>query len=178
MIDILFVILMIAALVKGYRQGLVLALFSIVAYIIGMAAALKLSAVAAVYLQQHIAVPPRWLPFIAFAAVFIAVVIAVNWAGRLLQKTFELAMLGWLNRLGGIIFFAALYGIIFSIFLFYAEKINLLTASAIRDSLVYPFIKPWGPAVMNSFASIIPLFKDMFTQLESFFETASGKLQQ
>jgi membrane protein required for colicin V production len=176
MIDLIFAVILIIAVIKGLRKGLVVALFSIVAFIIGLAAAMKLSAVVAVYLQKNVAVSNHWLPFISFIIVFLVVVVLVNLGGKLVEKTFEMAFLGWANRLGGAIFYMILYIIIFSIFLFYAEKINLLKQDAIGNSIAYPYIKPWGPAVINTFGKIIPLFKDSFQQLESFFETLSDKI--
>ena len=177
MIDIIFAVLMLVAIIKGYRKGLAVAVFSIVAFIVGLAAALKSSAVVAGYLQKNVSVSSKWLPFISFIIVFIAVVILVNLGGRLIQKTFEMAFLGWVNKLGGIIFFAALYIIIFSIFLFYAEKVHLFESAAIQQSITYPFVKPCGPVVIDSFGKIIPVFKDMFVQLESFFENVTNKIQ-
>lgn len=177
MIDIIFAVLMVVALIKGYRKGLAVAVFSIIAFIIGLAAALKLSAVMAGYLQKNVSVSSKWLPFISFIIVFIVVVILVNWSGRLVQKTFEMAFLGWANKLGGMVFFAALYIIIFSIFLFYAEKIHLFETATIQQSVTYPFVKPWGPVVIEGFGKIIPVFKDMFAQLESFFENVSNKIR-
>ncbi|MFT3682002.1 MAG: CvpA family protein [Ferruginibacter sp.] len=177
MLDLIFAIIMVIAIIKGWRKGLVVAVFSIVAYIIGLAAALKLSAVVAAHLQQNVNVSNKWLPFISFALVFLVVVILVNWAGKLLQNAFEMAFLGWANRLGGIIFFAALYIIIFSIFLFFAEKIRLLSDASIQSSIVYPFVKPWGPVVIDSFGKLVPIFKEMFTQLESFFTAVSDNLR-
>lgn len=176
MIDIIFAVLMVIAIIKGYRKGLVVALFSIIAFIIGLAAAIKLSAVVAIYLQKNISLSGKWLPFISFIVIFIVVAILVNWGGKLVQKTFEMAFLGWANRLAGILFFAALYIIIFSIFLFYAEKIHLFETAAIQQSLAYPLVKPWGPAVINNLGKIVPVFKDMFTQLETFFENVSNKI--
>ncbi len=176
MIDLIFAVILIIAIIKGLRKGLVVALFSIVAFIIGLAAAIKLSAVVAVYLQKNVAVSNHWLPFISFIIVFLVVVVLVNLGGKLVEKTFEMAFLGWANRLGGAIFYMILYIIIFSIFLFYAEKINLLKQDTISNSIAYPYIKPWGPAVINTFGKIIPFFKDSFQQLESFFETLSDKI--
>ena len=176
MIDIIFAVILIIAVIKGLRKGFVVALFSIVAFIIGLAAAIKLSAVVAVHLQNNVALSNRWLPFISFIIVFLAVVILVNLGGKLVEKTFEMAFLGWANRLGGAIFYVLLYIIIFSILLFYAEKINLIKEETISNSVTYPYIKPWGPAVMNGFGKIIPLFKDSFQQLESFFESLSDKI--
>ncbi len=175
-IDFIFAVLIVIACIKGYQRGLILAVFSIIAFIVGLAAALKLSTVVANHFKGSISVSDKWLPFISFVIVFFAVVLLVRWGGKLIEKTFRLVMLGWLNRLGGIIFYAALYIIIFSIFLFYAEKLQVLKPSAIESSLTYSFVQPWGPKVINGFGNIIPVFKDMFDQLELFFSGLSNKI--
>lgn len=176
MIDIIFAILIVVAIFKGYRKGLIIAVFSIIAFVVGLAAALKLSATIAAYLQNSITISSKWLPFLSFAMVFIVVVLLVNIGGKLIERTFEMALLGWANRIGGILLFITLYIIIFSIFLFYAEKIHLFEEATIQSSKAYPFVKPWGPKVMNTFGTILPVFKDMFTQLSNYFESLSTKI--
>ena len=178
MIDIVFAVLIVIAIIKGFQKGLIVALFSIIAFIIGIAAALKLSAVVAGYLQHNMSVSARWLPFISFAIVFLGVVLLVRLGAKLIEKTFQMAMLGWVNRIGGIILFALLYTIIFSIFLFYAEKIHLLEPATIQSSQTFPYIQPWAPKVMDGFGKIIPIFKGMFTELDNFFSGVSAKIQQ
>jgi membrane protein required for colicin V production len=116
------------------------------------------------------------MPFIAFAAVFLLVILLVRLGGKLIEKAFQVVLLGWLNRIGGIVFYAALYIIILSIFIFYAEKLQLLQPAAIHSSLTYNFIQPWGPVVMDSIGKLIPLFKDMFTSLGDFFNSLSNKI--
>jgi membrane protein required for colicin V production len=176
MLDIIFAIIIIIACIRGYQKGLIIAVFSIVAFIIGLAAAIKLSAVVAGWLSNHSNINVKWLPVLSFALVFFIVVVLVNQGGKLIEKTFQMALLGWVNRLGGIVFYAALYIIIFSIFLFYAEKVHVLDAATIGSSQTYPFIKPWGPVVIDGFGKIIPVFKDMFTDLETFFGTIGNKI--
>lgn len=176
MIDIVFAILILIAIIKGYQKGLIIAVFSIIAFVLGLAAALKLSAVVAVYLQNHATISASWLPFISFAIVFLVVVVLVNLGGKLIEKTFEMAFLGWVNRIGGMVLYIVLYLIIFSVFLFYSEKIHLFNEAAFESSKVYPFVKPWGPVVIDGFGKIIPVFKDMFTQLEGYFDSLSSKI--
>ena len=176
MIDIIYAILIVIAIFKGYKKGLIIAIFSIVAFIVGLAAALKLSATVAAYLQNSVSISGKWLPFLSFAMVFGLVTVLVGMGGKLIEKTFEMALLGWANRIGGILLFAILYTIIFSIFLFYAEKIHLFEEATIQSSKVFPFIKPWGPKVINAFGTILPIFKDMFTQLSNYFESLSPKI--
>lgn len=176
LIDFIFATLIILALIKGYQKGLILAIFSIIAFIVGLAAALKLSTVVAAYLKDSISVSARWLPFIAFALVFFIVVLLVRLGARLIEKTFQAVLLGWINRIGGIILYAALYLIILSIFVFYAEKLHLIQPATIQSSVTYKFIQPWGPVIMDNIGRLIPLFKDMFTQLGDFFNSLSNKI--
>jgi len=176
MIDIIFIVLLIIAVIKGLRKGLIVAVFSIIAYIIGIAAALKLSAITAVYLQKNITVSSKWLPFISFAVVFIIVVILVNLAGKLVQRTFETAFPGWINRLAGAALYVLLYCIIFSVFLFYAEKMRFFQPATIQRSSAWSYIRPWAPQLMEGFGRLIPVFKDSFMQLETFFQTLSDKI--
>ena len=70
LIDIIVFILLLLAAYKGFRNGLILALFSFLAFIIGLAAAIKLSAVAAGYIGRAVNVSQRWLPVLAFAVVY------------------------------------------------------------------------------------------------------------
>ncbi|MEO6729985.1 MAG: CvpA family protein [Ferruginibacter sp.] len=178
MIDIIFAILIILAIVKGYRKGLIIALFSIIAFIAGLAAALKLSAAVAVYLQQNVTVSSKWLPVISFALVFFVVVLLIHLGGKLIEKSFEMVSLGWANRLAGIVLYVVLYTIIFSVLLFYADKMAVFDKAAIGSSQAYPLVRPLGPKVMDGLGKLIPLFKDTFSQLESFFGGLSHKIPQ
>lgn len=176
MLDIIFAIIIIIACIKGYQKGLIVAVFSMVAFIVGLAAALKLSAAVAGWLGNHANISAKWLPLLSFALVFFAVVLLVRWGAKLVEKTFQMALLGWVNRIGGMLFYVVLYIIIFSIFLFYAEKLQLLKSESFAASQTWPYIQPWGPAVINGFGKLIPVFKDMFTELQTFFEAAANKI--
>jgi membrane protein required for colicin V production len=178
MIDIIFTILIIVALIKGYQKGLIIAFFSIIALIVGLAAALKLSAAVAIYLQHNVSLASKWLPFISFALVFFLVVFLVHLGGKLIEKTFQMALLGWVNRLGGMLLYALLYTMIFSVFLFYAEKIPVFEKATIQASKTYPVVQPMAPKVIAGIGKLIPLFKDTFSQLESFFGTISNKIPE
>jgi membrane protein required for colicin V production len=174
-IDIIFIVLMLMALFKGLSKGFIVALFSFFAFFIGLAAAIKLSAVVATQFSQTIHATGIWLPVISFLLVFLLVAFLVRLGAKWLQKTIELAWLGWMNRLLGVIFYALLYVMIFSILLFYATKINLLQQNAIDASKTYHFIEPWGPYAMNALGKMFHVFSNMFVDLEDFFGKFSKK---
>ena len=175
-IDILFTVLMLMALYKGVSRGLVVALFSLIAFFVGLAAALKLSATVAVHLSDQTNLTGFWLPIVSFALVFLVVVFLVRMGARWVQQTIELIWLGWLNRLLGVIFYIVLYIIIYSILLFYATQINLIKQDTVVASKTYDFIEPWGPYVMNALGKIFGVFRNMFTELSDFFGRFSKKL--
>jgi len=175
-LDLLFVIILVLAIFKGYQRGLIVGIFSFVAVIIGLAAAIKLSTVVAGYIGETIKVSNEWLPVISFAVVFILVVVLIRLGANMIQKTVEISMLGWVNRLGGILLYIAIYGMVYSVVLFYAEQLKLLQPDTIEKSVTYSYVQPWGPKIINGFASVVPVFKDMFTELESFFDGVAQKM--
>lgn len=177
-LDLLFVIILVLAIVKGYQRGLIVGIFSFVAVIIGLAAAIKLSAVVAGYIGDTIKVSNEWLPVISFAVVFILVVLLIRLGANMIQKTVEISMLGWVNRLGGILLYIAIYGMVYSVVLFYADQLKLLQPDTIEKSVTYSYVQPWGPKIINGFASVVPVFKGMFTELESFFDGVAQKMAQ
>ena len=175
LIDVVCLLLLLWATFKGLRNGFIVGLFSFLAFIIGLAAALKLSTLAAEYIGANTTIGERWIPFIAFAAVFLIVVLLVRLGAKAIESMLRVAMLGWLNRLGGVLLYVLLYLFVFSIILFYAEQLHLIKEEATKNSIVYPYIKPLGPKFIDALGYVIPFFKNMFTELELFFEGISQK---
>ncbi len=170
LIDIVLLILLLLALIKGYRKGLVLAAFSFVGIFLGLAAAVKFSAMVAGWLKEYTHTAVGWLPFIAFIIILIGVWILVRIVSKLIETSLDLVLLGWLNRVAGILLYALIYATVYSIVLFYADKLHLLKSYMISDSLSYDFIKPLGPKFMELFGRILPVFKEAFNELTAFFE--------
>jgi len=177
LLDIIVAVILILAVIKGYQRGLIVGVFSFLAVIIGLAAAIKLSIVVAGYIGKAIKISDAWLPVISFAVVFIIVVLLVRLGANMIQKTVEISMLDWLNRLGGILFYLAIYIIVYSVILFYAEQIKLLQPATAKESVTYSYIEPLGPKVIDGFAYVVPFFRDMFTDLQSFFDGVGRRIE-
>ncbi len=172
-IDIVFLVMLIAGLIKGAMRGIVMALFSFAGWIIGLAAALKLSAVVAVYMQEHTGINAKWLPLIAFILVFAIVALLVRWAGKAIENIFSFTLLGWVNRLGGALLYAGMYVLVGSILLFYAEKMQLISRETLLLSRAYSLTAGIAPAVLEGLGAIIPAFKNTFQELQTFFDKAA-----
>ena len=174
-IDLIFLILMVMAVFKGISKGFIVAVFSLLAFIIGLAAALKLSAVVADHLREKMNVSGYWLPILAFLIVFVAVVFIVRFGAALVKKAVSIAFLGWADSLLGVLLYAVMYTMVFSVILFFATRIHLISADAQATSRTYAFIEPFGPKVMSLLGKAIPIFSHMFSDLSRFFEGVSKK---
>jgi membrane protein required for colicin V production len=177
-IDLIFLFIMLSAAIKGFKNGLVGAAFSFAAFFIGLAAALKLSAIVAAYLQQGFDKPAAWWPVVAFLLVFIVVGSLIRVAAGVLEKALNFAMLGWVNALGGFFIYAILYTLLFSVVIFYYDQIRHISEAAKVESKVYAYIEPWGEWTMRSLAYIIPQFKDVFADMQDFFQKVGEDLKK
>src|SRR5688572_15470249 len=139
-IDVFFAILMVIAIFKGYSRGFVVALFSILAFIAGIAAAMKLSATVANYLGNNAVIGKQWLPVISFLLVFIVVVLLVRLGASVIEKTMQLAMLGWVNKIAGIILYIVLYIVLLSVVIFYANQVKLISDETLKASATWAYV--------------------------------------
>ena len=174
-IDVVFLLFMVLAIFRGIGHGFIISVCSAIAIFIGLAAAIRLSASVAAWVENSAHHSYRWLPVATFLLIFLGVVILVRLGARLLEKAVDLAMMGWLNKLAGVLLYAAIYTIVLSVVLFYAVQLHLIGPATLKASVTYPYIRPWGPVVIDEFGKFVPWFKGMFIRLEDFFSRFAGR---
>jgi membrane protein required for colicin V production len=151
LIDLIFLAILAIAIFKGIKNGLIVAIFSIVGWILGIYAAFRFADVAAGYLKGTLDMSPKTLYILSFIIVFLIVMLLVHLGAKLVEKTVELAFMGWLNRIGGIFFYVLLYTLIFSVMIFFADKFKLISDETIAASRVYPWVKPLAQIIQKPF---------------------------
>lgn len=171
LIDIGFIVVVVLAILKGYGKGFIVAVFSFFAMFIGLAAALKLSSAVA----KHLSLNGYLLPVVSFVIVFALFVFVVRITAIVIKKSVRLVLLGPADSIAGILLYVLIYLMIYSVVLFYAVNLHLISRRAQQASFTYSFIAPFGPKVISLLGVLIPFFKGMFTQLTSFFEGVSKK---
>jgi membrane protein required for colicin V production len=175
-IDICLMAIIVLAILKGIKKGLVVAIFSFFAIFIGLAAAVKMSALVAGWLATTVSIKAAWLPFVSFLLIMIVVAIIVRICSAIIETSLELTMLGWLNALGGMVLYCCIYVTVFSVLIFYMEQLHLLKAPVIAASKSYSYIHFLGPKAIELFGQLVPFFKGMFEELSQFFDTLSKNL--
>jgi membrane protein required for colicin V production len=103
-LDIIIAIILILFAIGGLRNGIIKEAFSLVAFIGGIYGAFKLSTYVGELLAKLINVSPEWMVVISFIVVFIALALLISWLGNLLSDLFASLSLGFVDKLGGLVF--------------------------------------------------------------------------
>jgi membrane protein required for colicin V production len=141
LLDIILVIPLIWLAFRGFAKGLILGIISLVALILGLYLGFRFSVPVANMIEGYFHVATPYLRLIAFAIIFLAVVIILFIFGKLLEKFIDMLSLGFLNKLlGG--FFGLIKGIILiSLVLFVINMVDthhrLITEKNRQGSFLY-----------------------------------------
>ncbi len=162
----------IVAFFKGYSKGIIMALFSAIALVAGLALAIKFSTVVSPWVAEKTNAG-QYAPILSFALIFMAATLIIRMAGKALEKTFEAVSMGFVNRLSGAALYLAVQLSILSILLYYLGKMEWIPEKLTEESVTYGVIAAWGPAVINGIGFLIPWFQDMFQDLNDFFDSES-----
>ena len=153
-LDIVLGLLLAYGLYKGLKNGLFVELASLIALIAGIFGAIRFSYIAGDYLHEHMQWDERYINLAAFIATFIAIVILVHLAGKLLTRIADFAMLGLLNKIAGGLFGTLKVAIILGALLIFFERVNssvgLIKTETMESSKLYEPIKEIGAFVFNA----------------------------
>lgn len=162
-IDIILVIIILFGAVGGYREGFVMTVVSLVAVILGILGGFLLLGQAMLMLDSNFRINENILPYIAFAIVFVVIVILVSVLGNIVRASIHMTFLGSLDSAMG-----ALLGIVKSAFLLSVTfwildslKIDVITGW-VSTSGLYPVISDFAPMVADWLGELIPAFKNVF----------------
>ena len=168
MIDIFFYIIMLLAVIRGWRKGLIIALIFNGLRIDRTGCSCKIISGSGYTYEIG---PAHDNPLVARDFLYSCFYFGdfdYSWVGRLLEKLIKWVLLEWLNKLGGILLFLVLYLSVYSIFLFYGAETQIISKQAVNESHFYSLIAPFGPAVIRFITGFIPFGQDMFMRWKVF----------
>ncbi len=164
-IDILSGTILIIAILQGYRHGLIKAIISFCSLFIGLIVAFQFAGYISTILKEHTKIGSQWLPFIAFLVVLIGVMILLKMITGILQQSAEWLLLGWLNKLLGMVLYALIYGTILSAVLYFMILLGVVEKSSIKDSFSFSYLESWWPYFMKKLSLWIPSIKSSLSSL-------------
>lgn len=172
-LDVTGIILIALFFIRGYMKGLVMAVFSVIATLLGLLCALKLSASFAAWMLDHGYTTSGWAQVISYAVLFIAVVLVVRLIAKLIEKALQGMMLGIVNKLAGGLLYAFLGAVLWSSFLWIGARMNMITPETIAASKTYATLSGLAPWFCEKAGALLPFVKDSFDKLSHFFDTVN-----
>ncbi len=109
-IDIVILILVCLAVIKGLKDGLIKQIGGIVGLFVGIILAGRFSALLASWLHQWINASENIVKILSFAIIIIGVCLCMQLVGKLLEKVVQITTLGWANKLLGVVL--SVFGVI------------------------------------------------------------------
>lgn len=151
-LDIFFIIPLVWGFWRGFIKGLVVEAATLISFGMAVYGAVKLSDSLAGYLKDSRGWTTEYLPVIAFAGIFLVVLIIVYFITKLVERAVEAAALGVVNKLAGAAFGMLKFALVMSLIIFVIEavekNISVIPAEKKEGSLLYRPIAAVAPTVI------------------------------
>ena len=155
-LDIILLICFIPGIIRGISKGFLEQALSLVGIVLSVWAAFKFSALVCGWLKPYLSLSETTLNVVAFALILVAVCLVVLIVAKLLTKVLEMSMLGWLDKILGLVFALVVNALLLGVFIILFDTLNLkfgfvkpevldgsVVYTTLRDFcyLVFPYLK-------------------------------------
>lgn len=146
---------------RGFRNGFLLSVFTVVGVILGVLGGIKLMDQAMIYLQKEFNADEKFLPYISFFVVFILIVIVMRLLGNMVKYSIDDTFLGKADKITGAMLGMFKYAFSVSITLWITESLQLMIPETWSgESFLLPHVRkiaPWMSEMIPFFRDLIPL---------------------
>ena len=159
-IDAIILICLIPALIQGIIKGFISQAISLISIIVGVWASAHFADLVCQWLSQYISGSEQTLKLVAFAIIFIVVIVGLILLGKGLEKVIKLVMLGWVNRLLGAVFALVKWLLVLGLIAVGFNAINDIFNFVSQETLAQSHLLK----VINWFSGIVfPYLKNLLT---------------
>ncbi|MCO5258868.1 MAG: CvpA family protein [Crocinitomicaceae bacterium] len=166
-VDILLLIPIGYGVYKGFKNGFIIEICTLLAVLVGIYAGIHFSDGTANFLKSNWNIQSQYMPVIAFTFTFLAVGAIIYFGGKMLEKAVSVAHLSPLNKFLGILFGTIKVLYILSVFIVmlesYDEKNDFIKNETKQSSLLYEPVK-------NLSTTTIPRIKESTIYLSNLYQ--------
>ncbi|MFT4032491.1 MAG: CvpA family protein [Siphonobacter sp.] len=156
----------------GFQRGVLVEIISVIGFVVSIILGFKLLNEAIAFVSPYVSesIARKFLPYIGFSSIFILVIFIINRFGWLLRKSLRYTIFGSFDSMaGGVVgLFTYAFGISIFLWLLSALHINYPTKQQQTGSIIYPFLRPLAPQVMDKVADAIPKSDQLIEKVEKF----------
>lgn len=170
-IDIILLIPIIYGAYRGFKKGFLLEIISIVAFVLAVIGGFKLLHWGMDLLDQYFEISGQILPYVAFLLIFIAIILLINMLGKALKKIIDLTLLGAVDNIAGALLSAVKWVFGISVVLWLTSTFDIgIPKEWEEESMLYSYILPFAPAVVEFFSAVVPFAHDLFDTVKELLQ--------
>ena len=144
-LDIILLCCFIPGIIRGISKGFLEQALALAGVVLSVWAAFHFSGLVATWLKPYADLSETTLNVASFALILVAISLLVFLTAKLLTKVIELAMLGWLNKLLGLVFALLVNALVIGVFVVLFDTINqkfgLVKPEVLDQSVVYTTLR-------------------------------------
>lgn len=163
-IDLLIALMFVFGIFKGFKNGFVISVISLIALIAGAYVSLRFSFYTKNYLEEHVDWSPNALTVAAFVITFLSVLVGLHFLGQVLTKMINVLALGLFNKLGGALFEAFKVLFIISIVFLFFQNINhdsiIVSEEKLQESYFYKFVQKTSKVISPHISTVVSIYND------------------
>lgn len=166
--DFVILIILLAGAYRGYQKGLLREVIAVIALIAGIIGAIQWMPSGADFLSRTFDLTSELLPVFAFFLIFIAIVLFLSLAGRLLKLVIDLTPIGFVDGIGGALLGMLKWALGISILLWILDTAQVELPVG-DESMIYVNIKQIAPYVFQHLGEWSPLLEEFISSIKRIF---------
>jgi membrane protein required for colicin V production len=158
-------------IIIGWRKGLLVEAATLVALLIGVTGAFKLTNAATELLATTFHIQSKFLPMFAFLSVFVGLVLGIHFLAKTIEKLLKKIKLGFLNNLAGAAFGFLKAAFMSSIIVWLLSKVHFISPETAAQSISYDFLMAFAPKMLHYAGVVLPYAQGLFGQMTQLFDS-------
>ena len=152
-IDLILILIILLFAIQGFRKGLIYEVASLAGLILGIYASFHFANYLEGYLTDYLNVPEIYSTVTAFILIFLLVVIALHFVGKIIENIIDLVALGFINKLAGSVFGLAKGIILISLAFLILDHFDkeIISKERKNESFLYKPIESIAPLLWEGF---------------------------
>ncbi len=172
-IDILLLLVIAYGFYLGFTRGIIKTIFSILAYIVGLIAAIKFSPAMTDLLEATFNTNSPFMYIAGLIVSFVLTMFLFRLLARGLEGILETVHVNIINQVAGGALLSAFMILVYSLLLWFADSSGILDAQTKRDSVTYAYLEEYPSYAWSAGQKLKPLFVDFWDHTVTFLDKVS-----
>lgn len=177
MLDIVILVLLGIAGYRGFKDGIIMEIFSFLAVFVGLIASVRFLHPAMELMAPHVRNAGSTLPFLTFTVVFSLVFLVIFLAGKTLKSVMKMTVMGNVDQFGGALLGMLKAGFVLGILFWLGSLVNIgKVLPWVSDSFMANLTSDFASGTINIVNTAVPI-KEIFEKVKHILQgTKAGGL--